>query len=192
MRTLTRMRAVILTGCCLFLTASSRVAATPPKPAPRVEFNRDIRPILSDNCFQCHGPDKANRNTTLRMDTEEGAFGDRGGYQAITPGSLAKSELARRITDKGKDRMPPPSSGHQLTGRQIDLITRWIEQGARWQKHWSLIPPRRPALPTIRNVSWPRNPIDHFILRRLEDEGLQRSPEADRATLIRRVSLDLT
>jgi hypothetical protein len=160
--------------------------------AQGVEFNRDIRPILSDTCFTCHGPDAANRKTKLRFDTEAGAFADLGGYRAIVPGDLAKSEMYRRISAKDEAvRMPPAYSGRKLTERQIELIRLWIEQGAKWQRHWSLIPPQRPSLPQLKNKS-ARNPIDFFILDRLEREGLSASPEADKATLIRRVTLDVT
>jgi hypothetical protein len=148
---------------------------------------------LSDNCFQCHGPDKAKRKAKLRLDTEEGAFADRDGYQAIVPGNPGKSEVIRRITSEDdSERMPPAASARKLTGRQIELIRRWIEQGAKWQKHWAFLPPGRPIPPTLKNRAWPRNPIDIFVLQRLEREGLAPSPEADRTTLIRRVTLDLT
>jgi mono/diheme cytochrome c family protein len=160
---------------------------------PGVEFNRDIRPVLSDNCFQCHGPDRARRKADLRLDTEAGAFADLGGRRALVPGKPEESELYRRITAATEtERMPPAKSGPRLNERQIDLIRRWIAQGVKWQKHWSLIPPQRPPLPSVKNHAWPRNPIDHFILARLEREGLAPSPEADKATLIRRVTLDLT
>jgi hypothetical protein len=163
-----------------------------PPPGP-VEFNRDIRPILSDNCFQCHGPDKAKRKADLRLDTEDGALADLGEARAIVPGDPAKSEVYRRITtDKASERMPPPKSAHRLTGLQIELLRRWIEQGAKWQKHWSFLPPQRPPLPQVKNTAWPRNALDRFILDRLEREGLHPSREADRITLLRRVTLDLT
>src|SRR5262245_481126 len=104
----------------------------------QVEFNRDVRPILSDYCYTCHGPDKANRKTALRFDTQEGAFADLGGHRAIVPGDLAKSEMIRRITAADEAvRMPPVYSGRTLTAQQIDLLSRWVEQGAQWQKHWS-------------------------------------------------------
>ncbi|MBI3667021.1 MAG: DUF1553 domain-containing protein [Acidobacteria bacterium] len=160
-----------------------------------VEFNRDIRPILSDKCFTCHGPDPANRKTALRFDTEAGARIDLGkGRFAIVPADPGKSEMFRRISSDNKAvRMPPAYLGHdKLSDREIELIRRWIEQGARWQAHWSFLPPKRPPLPEVRDPSWPRNPIDYFILARLEQEGLHPSPEADRTTLIRRVTLDLT
>jgi hypothetical protein len=157
------------------------------------EFARDIRPIFSDACFKCHGPDTAKRKADLRLDTEEGAFKDLGGYHALVPGKLDESELYRRITSEDDDeRMPPPSTGRRLSPEEIDRIKRWIEQGAKWQKHWSLIPPKRPPLPQPKNAGWVRNPIDAFVLDRLEREGLAPAAEADRATLIRRISLDLT
>ena len=161
-------------------------------PTP-VEFNRDIRPILSDKCYTCHGPDQARRRTKLRFDIEADAKQDLGGRFAIVPGDPAKSEMMRRITAaEPARRMPPEASGRTLTDREIDTIQRWIEQGAKWENHWSFMPPRRARLPETRNRTWSRNAIDPFVLERLEQEGLTPSPEADRATLIRRVSLDLT
>ena len=158
-----------------------------------IEFNRDIRPILSDNCFSCHGPDKSKRVTSFRFDTGEGVFVDLGGRHAIVPGNPAGSEMLRRVTAaEESERMPPVRTGRKLTERQIELIRRWIEQGAKWQKHWALVPPARPALPKTRNTTWARNPIDSFVLERLEREGLAPSPEAEPTTLIRRVTLDLT
>jgi hypothetical protein len=163
-------------------------------PLPKtLEFNRDIRPILADACFHCHGPDKAKRKADLRLDTEAGAFADLGGYRAIVPGNLDDSDMIRRITsDDDGERMPPPRSGRKLTRRQIELLQRWVKQGAKWQKHWSLIPPKRPHPPAVKNPGWLRNPIDAFILERLEREGLTPAPEAPRTTLIRRLTLDLT
>ncbi|MBI1915380.1 MAG: DUF1553 domain-containing protein [Planctomycetes bacterium] len=160
---------------------------------PQVEFNRDIRPILSDTCFACHGPDKAKRKADLRLDTEDGAFADRGGYRPLVPGKPEQSELYQRITAAlPSERMPPARSGRKLTTKQIELIRHWIEQGAKWQKHWAFLPPRREPLAKVRNTTWGRNGIDAWVLERLEREGLSPSPEADRATLIRRVTLDLT
>jgi hypothetical protein len=160
-----------------------------------VEFNRDIRPILSDKCFTCHGPDPATRKTKLRFDQETGAMIElAAGKRAFVPGVPAASEVFRRITTDNKIlRMPPAYLGYpKLTDVEIDTIRRWIEQGAKWQPHWPFIPPKRPPLPEVRNQTWPRNPIDYFVLHRLEREGLAPSPEADRRTLIRRVTLDLT
>jgi mono/diheme cytochrome c family protein len=182
---------------CLAALVGVAGAAAPAQtaaPSPPVAFNRDIRPIFSDNCFQCHGPDQAKRKADLRLDTETGAFADLGGYRALAPGDLARSELYRRITaPDGKERMPPPRSGRKLTARQIALIKAWIEQGARWQKHWAFLPPQRHAPPQPEaSAEWIRNPIDAFVLQRLRRAGLQPSPPADPVTLIRRVTLDLT
>src|SRR5262245_19776659 len=160
-----------------------------------VSFNRDIRPILSDKCFTCHGPDAANRKSKLRFDHEEGARIDLGkGRFAMVPGEPAKSELYLRITSNNPAlRMPPAYAGHEkLTGREIDLFHRWIEQGAVWQRHWSLLPPHRPELPKVQNEGWIRNSIDYFVLDRIEREGLRPAPEADKSMLIRRASLDVT
>jgi hypothetical protein len=186
-----RTKPLLATALAIALPAIPARADGPP--AGAVEFNRDIRPILSDSCFQCHGPDKRNRKAALRLDTEAGAFADRGGYRAIAPGDPAKSELLRRVLhEEESKRMPPRSTGPRLKPEQVALLTRWVEQGAKWQKHWSLLPPRRPDLPAVNDRLWPRNPIDHFILARLEREGLRPSPEADAVTLLRRVTLDLT
>ncbi len=160
----------------------------------RIDFNRDIRPILSDKCFACHGPDAPNQKIRLRLDSEAAATADLGrGRRAIVPGDIERSEVVRRITASDESmRMPPSYSGHKLTRTEIDLIIDWIKDGAQWQKHWSFIPPDRPELPQVKNKSWPKNPIDYFVLQRLEREGLEPSPEADRATLLRRLSFDLT
>jgi hypothetical protein len=160
-----------------------------------IEFNRDIRPILSDNCYACHGPDKNARKGNLRLDVEEEARADRGGYRVLVPGKPEDSELINRITHKEEhERMPPRKFGKKLTERQIALVRKWIEQGAKWEKHWSLIPPKRPPLPTItetRSNLFLRNAIDYFVFTRLRDEGLAPSPEADKRTLIRRLYFDL-
>ena len=169
--------------------------------AATIEFNRDIRPILSDKCFLCHGP--ASQMATLRFDTEDGAkHALRSGRFAIVPGDPADSQMIQRITATNPAvRMPRgqggTAAGEPLTEREIALLTRWIEQGATWQKHWSFIPPKRPELPKglpngLNGANWVQNPIDAFVLKRLEREGLKPSPEADRPVLLRRVSLDLT
>ena len=165
-----------------------------PLSAQIVEFNRDIRPMLSDKCYTCHGPDKARRLTKLRFDVEAEAKQDLGGRFAIVPGDASKSEMIRRITaaDPAR-RMPPVASGRTLTAREIELIQRWIEQGAKWENHWSFNAPRRACRFQISETrTWARNAIDSFVLQRLEQEGHSPAPEADRTTLIRRVSLDLT
>jgi hypothetical protein len=189
---------------CAVLTevAQSAPQGRPPaaaeQPAPvTVEFNRDIRPILSDKCFQCHGP--GTQMATLRFDSEEGAkHALKDGRFAIVPGDPARSQMIARITATSPGvRMPRSqngaAAGEPLSTRQVALLTRWIEQGAKWQKHWSFIPPQRPELPRdLKDANWVRNPIDAFVLERLERGGLEPSPEAGKATLLRRVSLDLT
>ena len=159
-----------------------------------VRFNRDIRPILSDKCYSCHGPDATSRQSRLRLDSEAEAKAElRGGRRAIVPGDPERSEMIRRIKHTDPTlRMPPTASNHALTPAEIELLTDWIRQGAPWESHWSFIPPVRPALPAVRNRAWIRNEIDHFVLARLEQAGLQPAPEADRATLLRRVTFDLT
>jgi hypothetical protein len=159
--------------------------------AQEISFNRDIRPILSDRCYACHGPDQQKRTTELRFDTEAGAKQDLGGRFAIVPGDPSKSGIVERITST-KPALRMPLGGPKLTDQEVDLIRRWIEQGAKWEKHWSLIAPERPSIPEVKQNQWPKNAIDSFVLQRLEREGLNPSAEADRATLIRRVTLDLT
>jgi len=160
--------------------------------ADLVDFNRDIRPILSAACFQCHGPDAANREADLRLDTREGALADLGGYAAIVAGKPRQSELLRRVVASAADeRMPPPAAGKRLSDQQIDLLRQWIEQGARWSTHWAFTAPVRPPQPDTGPSTWPRNPIDTFLLARLQAEHLEPAAQADRTILLRRLSLDL-
>jgi hypothetical protein len=164
--------------CLLALTAPLRAAP--------VEFNRDVRPVLSEHCFACHGPDSAKRKAGLRLDVEESA------RKVLAAAKPEESELLLRLTHAdGKKRMPPAATGKQLTAAQIDVLRRWVREGAAYQNHWSFVPLRRPDLPPVRDGGWPRNPIDRFVLARLEAEGLSPSPEADRRTLLRRLSFDL-
>ena len=161
--------------------------------ADTVEFNRDIRPILSDNCFQCHGPDSAQRKADLRLDVEDSAKRDVESVRPIVPGELDQSELYRRIATAASDeRMPPADSGKKLSAEQIELIGRWIRGGAPWEKHWAFLPVKRPSPPAVTKADWVRSPIDAFVLARLEAAGLSPADEADRTTLLRRVTLDLT
>ncbi|HLX46234.1 MAG TPA: DUF1553 domain-containing protein [Bryobacteraceae bacterium] len=159
-----------------------------------IEFNRDVRPILSDKCYTCHGPDAKSKNVPFRLDSEAAAKAElSGGKHAIVDGDPASSELIRRVTsEKPAQRMPPAFTGVKLTDAEVETLKQWIAQGAKWQKHWSLIPPVRAALPDVKDTAWPRNPIDRFVLHHLDQEGLQPSAEASKETLIRRVSLDLT
>src|SRR5439155_11365271 len=153
-----------------------------------VSFNRDIRTILSNNCFKCHGPDPAQRkgvNQPLRLDTAEGATADLGGYAAIVPGKPEQSALVQRITSRDEsEAMPPKATGKKLTPREIELLTTWIRQGAKYTPHWSYIKPARLEMPAVKNQAWVRNAIDRFILARLEREGLAPQPEADRYALV--------
>lgn len=175
----------------LILIACSGILLPAEEP---VEFNRDVRPILSDKCYICHGPDSAAKGVPMRLDSEAAAKADLGGgRRAVVEGDPAASHLVRRITAENPAmRMPPARSNLALTPAEIETLKNWVAQGAKWQKHWSFLAPVRPPLPSVKNRSWPRNPIDWFVLKRLEDEGLAPSLEADRATLMRRVSLDLT
>ena len=157
-----------------------------------VRFNRDVRPILSNHCFSCHGPDASARESGLRLDTESEARGEleSGDGHAIVPGDIAASQLWQRVISYDEDvRMPP--GGDPLTPHQLDILRRWIEQGANWQPHWSYTPPSDPAIPQNQNVMWADNPIDQFVLARIERAGLAPSGRADRVTLIRRLSFDL-
>ncbi|GIW95853.1 MAG: cytochrome c [Pirellulaceae bacterium] len=188
-RGLSRMRWLCLLAAVSFM--AGRLVGQQPQPQDPIRFNRDIRPILADKCFACHGPDANRREADLRFDREEGVFA-RPGPPVIQRGDPAGSELVRRIRSEDPDeRMPPPSSGKSLTAREIALLERWIAQGAAWEDHWSLIPPVRPPVPQVDHRDWPVNPIDSFVLHRLEQAGISPSPEADRRTLIRRLYFDL-
>jgi len=186
---------VLLVSIGLFISVATGLrpsAAEEGKPS-ELQFNRDIRPILSENCFQCHGPDVHQRQAELRLDTHEGATAEHDGGKAIVAGNIKSSRLIQRILSTVADeRMPPEKTGRKLTAQQIDLLRKWIEQGAKYEKHWSLLPPQRVELPKVNDAAWPKNAIDRFALARLEREGLSPSPEADKGTLLRRVSLDLT
>jgi mono/diheme cytochrome c family protein len=161
--------------------------------AGAIHYNRDIRPILSENCFTCHGPDSAARKASLRLDRFDDAVAARKGDPAIVPGKPEKSGMiARILTTDPDDVMPPPKSHKKITSDQIDLLKRWVAGGAQYELHWSFLPPEKPALPQVKSSKWIRNPIDRFVLARLEREGLKPAPEADLRTLARRLSLDLT
>lgn len=156
-------------------------------------FNRDVRPILANNCFTCHGFDAGTRKADLHLDTFEGAISDENGKPAITPGEPSKSEVWRRInsSDPGEV-MPPPESHKVLNAAEKETLRRWITAGSKYERHWSLEPPRWQPPPAVSNAAWCRNSIDRFILARQDHAGASPSPEANRATLIRRVTLDLT
>jgi len=175
------------------LVASSGVIGAERQHDGRIEFNRDVRPILSDKCFFCHGPDADHREGGLRLDVHEDALGEgESGEIAIVPGKPTEGEFLRRIlSDDEDERMPQVESGKELTPKEIDLLRRWIEQGAVWQEHWAYVPPVRAAAPTVNDRHWPVNWVDRFILARLDAEGCKPSADADRVTLIRRLYFDL-
>jgi len=189
------IRLSILAQNWLLFAAMAGIINSVPATASTVEFNRDIRPIFSDRCFTCHGPDAATRKTKMRLDMESAAKIElRGGRRSIVAGDPGASEIYRRISSDDKAvRMPPAYLGREsLTPREIALVRDWIAQGAKWEPFWSFIPPKRPPVPAVKNSEWVRNPVDAFILSRLEREGLHPSPEAEKRILIRRVTLDLT
>jgi Protein of unknown function (DUF1553)/Protein of unknown function (DUF1549)/Concanavalin A-like lectin/glucanases superfamily/Planctomycete cytochrome C len=186
--------ALVLTGVVVSVRAQEPVPSSSTAALPAtIQFNRDIRPILSDKCFTCHGPDKGKRVTQFHFDVEEAAKQPLpGGRFAVLAGDTEKSALIQRITaTDDRRRMPPVSTGKALTGREIALLTAWIQQGAKWEKPWAFESPLRPNVPQVADRAWPRNAIDSFVLARLEQQGIKPSPEADRATLLRRVTLDL-
>jgi hypothetical protein len=159
------------------------------RPQAQIDFSRDVRPILSKNCFPCHGADEGNRKAKLRLDVRELALQPRRkGKAAIAPGKPEQSLVIKMI---GEERMPPEESGNKLTAAQIETIRRWIQEGAVYSPHWAFVKPKRPALPLVKQSDWPRNEIDYFVLARLEQEGLEPAREADRFLLLRRASLDL-
>ncbi len=163
--------------------------SAPGTAAEPLQYNRDVRPILADKCFQCHGPDSASRQADLRLDLREAAIES----GAIEPGDPDSSELIARIDSDDPDLlMPPPAVHKTLTATEKEFLKRWITEGAEYQRHWSFLPPPRPTPPSVQRANWVRNPIDNFVLARLEAMGLEPAPEADRSTLVRRVSLDLT
>jgi len=207
-------RAPLLAGysCILFLStlllatqvdgsdADEKNGPFPPRPGSEredVRFNRDVRPLLADRCFHCHGPDANDRKGKLRLDTADGpqgAYRSRSGRPAIRPGSIEESEVWSRLTtDDDLERMPPADSHRApLSAEERDIIKRWIEDGAEYEEFWSFVAPRAPAIPDVENQRWIQRPVDRFVLRGLEASGLRPSPRADKRTLIRRVSFDLT
>ena len=192
--------ALVLCAGIAFLLASFAVGACGDR-APDVEglpetvdFNFHVKPILSDRCFACHGPDDAARKADLRLDTEEGAFAKlESGNRAVVPGKPGQSAVVDRILTSDPAKLMPPVESHlTLSDYEKAVLVRWIEQGAKWKPHWSFIPPEKPAVPEVRDANWPENAIDRFILAELEAKGWTPSPEANKETLIRRVTFDLT
>ena len=183
----------LLVAAGFFLLAAVPSAAEPPASAPAkgraIEYNRDVRPILAENCFACHGPDSAARKANLRLDRRDDAVE----AKAVVPGDPKGSGVVERIfAEDPAEVMPPPKSHKTLTAAQKETLKKWIADGAVYQPHWSFIPPTRPAVPAVRNKTWTRTPIDAFVLAELEKHGLTPAPEADRRTLARRLALDLT
>jgi len=177
----------------VLFTAWLPVLAGAQDPSRKIDFSRDIRPILSDKCFTCHGPDQNKRASELRLDNRESAFAQHDGHAAIVPGDVAGSLLHQRITSTDPEtKMPPAASGHDLSATQVELLTAWIQQGAKWTEHWAFLTPQRPVVPSLPGDKWSRSEIDRFILDRLLQENLKPSAEASLRTLIRRVTLDLT
>jgi hypothetical protein len=176
--------------CWLWLMLVSVTAVSAAEP---LRFNRDIRPILSENCFHCHGQDPQTREAGLRLDERAGALADLGGHAAVVPGDPAASELVRRMRSHDDDeRMPPPASKKSIPEEQIALVERWIAEGAGYEPHWAYVPPERGELPAVARQDWPRRPLDRFVLARLEAEGLAPAVEAEPAVWLRRAALDLT
>ncbi len=161
--------------------------------AQEIDFNRQVRPLLSDNCFKCHGPDEDKRKADLRLDTEEGLRAELDDHKLITPGKPGESELYLRLVHEDEDEiMPPQKTRLKLSAAEIELVKKWITQGARWQEHWSLRPLERSTPPEAGGSDWPLNPIDRFVLRGLRKEGLSPSAEEEKPRLFRRLALDLT
>ena len=156
--------------------------------ATDIDFNRDIRPILSENCFYCHGQDANKREGKLRLDVRKAAIA----HDAFVPGEAEKSEIIYRVeTDDEDDLMPPPDSNRILTTEEKELLRRWVDEGAQYQDHWAFVAPEKSEPPCVEDQQWPQNPIDHFVLAKLEGLGVSPSPEANRETLIKRLSIDL-
>ncbi|MEZ6129289.1 MAG: DUF1553 domain-containing protein [Planctomycetaceae bacterium] len=180
--------AVVFVVCLLYMVTVSVLHAD-----DAITFNQNVRPILADKCFHCHGPDSATRQADLRLDEEESTKRDRDGTVVVKPGNPSNSELLTRIMSTDPDlMMPPPDSGRSLNTAEKQILQSWIADGASWEGHWAFIVPTRPSVPDVSIAGWPRNAIDHFVLAKLEAAGLQPAPEAEQTTWIRRVTLDLT
>ena len=165
--------------------------------ADGISFNRDVRPLLSDRCFACHGPDEGDRQADLRLDLadgEQGAYRTDSGTAVIKPGAVEESELWHRINSDDPDTvMPPPEAKKPpLTDKERAIIRKWIEEGAPYEDFWAFVPPKKPTMPSLKESGWSEQPIDQFVLAQLESQKLEPSSVADKRTLIRRVTFDLT
>ncbi len=188
---------IALAGCLLVcggIVESTFAQEGPQEDPAEIDFNTDIRPLLSDRCFKCHGPEEKSREAGLRFDRKDVAMGElESGLTAIVPGDVKQSTLVERITAADEaERMPPADSGKSLKPAEIELLTRWVKQGAPWAEHWAFVTPTRPDPPAVKDAADVINPIDNFIIARLEREKLPASPPADKTTLLRRVTFDLT
>ena len=182
-----------------FICIVAHANRTPAKAAENAAntFDREkiqqVRNVLSNNCFSCHGPDEKNRKAKLRLDTKAGAYTVRDGHAPVVPGKPDESLLFERIASTDADeQMPPPKSGKSLSAKEKDLIQQWIAAGAPYSPHWAYVPPRDHAPPPITRADWPVNWIDRFVLGRIEGDGLEPAPDADPRTFIRRLTFDLT
>ncbi len=191
-----RPRIAGLLLCLLFFACSSDNEPFSNTIPDQVDFNFHIKPILSDRCFACHGPDEQAREADLNLSDSSAVFaalGDGGQRYAIVPGIPDSSVIMQRMLNPDpQERMPPQASNLTMSDQEIALVRKWIEQGAMWKRHWSLIPPKKISPPNVQRKQWPKGPIDQFVLTRLEREGLAPSPQADKATLLRRATFDLT
>ena len=177
----------------VFTVMAFSISGVCPAAEPAIDFDRDIKPILSDNCYHCHGPDENSLEADLRMDQKESVFEERDDYWIVQPGEPDESELIARIeTDDEDEQMPPAESGKELTAKQIELLRLWVAAGAPWKEHWSFVPPTRPQMTDTKHLEGARNEIDYFIAQRLAAVGLKPEQPADSRTLVRRLYLDLT
>ena len=190
LNTLTRCRVWSIAIFLLGISTSTHATDSPPE---KLEYNRDIRPILSHACFTCHGPDANARQANLRLDVRADALREtESGALPLVPGKAISSELIQRISNADLSLRMPPKGHAALTAEQIETLTQWINQGAKYQQHWAFITPTKVEIPTVKNKSWTRNPIDNFVLARLENAHLKPNPQANREALIRRVAFDLS
>ncbi len=177
----------LIFGFCIIVCFCNQAAV-----GEAIDYNRDIRPVLSRNCFSCHGPDDGSRKAGLRLDIRDAVVAERKGVPAVVPGKRNESELYARLLVADKDEiMPPPDSGHELTSEEIELIGKWIDDGVAYDRHWAFVPPVRPKIPDVSDQDWVKNAIDYFILSKLEATGHHPNKLADRYTIIRRLFLDL-
>ena len=189
----------VVLSLLLFWSACTDRHAYSPEVAARlpevIDYNYHVKPILSDRCYTCHGPDENARKANLRLDIKEGAYGSmyEGQTKAIVPYKISKSAMYHHIwSDDSTQLMPPPESNLRLSDYEKAILTKWIEQGAAWKRHWAFIPLEQISVPEVSNQDWPNNPIDHFIGKKLEKNNMQPAPEARKELLIRRLYLDLT